>query len=67
MASNNANSEASSCYEDGAISIRNKVSTEWTQELHDKFMVAVRSLGTGSMQCYNFIDFLFKYSIYIYE
>lgn len=45
----NANSEESSYYEGGAISLRNKVWTEWTQELHDKFMAAIRSLGTGSM------------------
>ncbi|XP_057789995.1 two-component response regulator-like APRR2 [Salvia miltiorrhiza] len=58
--SENANSEEShnnikiKCENDvdhqEIVSIRSKVWTEWTQELHDKFMFAVRQLGPG--RCY---------------
>lgn len=46
-----------------------KVWTEWTQELHDLFMDAVRKLGDGSMHACMFIYKLINYSInytYIY-
>lgn len=56
-------SDEETCSTDITSANSTKVWTEWTQELHDLFMDAVRKLGDGSMHVFIYI---FQLITYIY-
>lgn len=53
----------------GSSKVKRKVCTEWTQELHEKFMDAVEQLGEGSKSLplfqYYFFSFYYIYILFL--